>query len=183
MTVLIRPERLRGFTYDLLTASGSGPEEADTVADHLVGANLAGHDSHGVGMLPAYMENLAAGRLVANRHARLISRTGAISVEIELSAPPSTLRSGQVAHATLQVRAAPGATTTYARVPAEAVLEASGQRGFVFRFDRGKARRTPVTFGGFDGDDALVSGLADGTQVITAGAGFIADGEAVRVIP
>lgn len=110
------------------------------------------------------------------------TRTGAISVEIELSAPPSTLRSGQVAHATLAVRAAPGAASAYARIPAEAVLEASGQRGFVFRFDRGKARRTPVTFGGFDGDDALVAGLADGTQVITAGAGFIADGEAVRVI-
>lgn len=110
------------------------------------------------------------------------TRTGAISVEIELSAPPAILRSGQVAHATLQVRAAPGAATAYTRIPAEAVLEASGQRGFVFRFDHGKARRTPVTFGGFDGDDALVSGLADGTQVITAGAGFIADGEAVRVI-
>jgi len=110
------------------------------------------------------------------------TRTGAISVEIELSAPPAILRSGQVAHATLQVRAAPGAATAYTRIPAEAVLEASGQRGFVFRFDHGRARRTPVTFGGFDGDDALVSGLADGTQVITAGAGFIADGEAVRVI-
>lgn len=127
-----------------------------------------------------------AGQTLAGRVTRVgeaaDTRTGAISVEIELSAPHSTLRSGQVAHATLQVRAAPGAATAYARIPAEAVLEASGQRGFVFRFDRGKARRTPVTFGGFDGDDALVAGLADGTQVITAGAGFIADGEAVRVI-
>ncbi len=110
------------------------------------------------------------------------TRTGAIAVEIELSAPPPSLRSGQIAHASLAVRAAPGATTAYARIPAEAVLEASGQRAFVFRFDHGKARRTPVTFGGFDGDDALVAGLADGTQVITAGAGFVADGEAVRVI-
>lgn len=110
------------------------------------------------------------------------TRTGAIAVEIELSAPPPALRSGQIAHASLAVRAAPGATTAYARIPAEAVLEANGQRAFVFRFDHGKARRTPVTFGGFDGDDALVAGLADGTQVITAGAGFVADGEAVRVI-
>jgi multidrug efflux system membrane fusion protein len=52
----------------------------------------------------------------------------------------------------------------------------------VFRFDAGKARRTAVTFGGFDGDDALVAGLSAGTQVITAGAGFVADGEAVRVV-
>jgi len=110
------------------------------------------------------------------------TRTGAISVEIELSAPPAALRSGQVAHASLSVRAAAGQTTAYARIPAEAVLEANGQRAFVYRFDAGKARRTAVGFGGFDGDDALVSGLPDGTQVITAGAGFVADGEAVRVI-
>jgi membrane fusion protein, multidrug efflux system len=110
------------------------------------------------------------------------TRTGAIMVEIELSAPPAILRSGQVAHATLRVRAAPGAATAFIRIPAEAVLEADGQRGFVFRFDNGKARRTAVTFGGFDGDDALVAGLAEGTRVITAGAGFIADGEAVRVV-
>ncbi|KQV54832.1 transporter [Caulobacter sp. Root343] len=110
------------------------------------------------------------------------TRTGAIAVEIELSAPPPALRSGQIAHASLAVRAAPGAATAYTRIPAEAVLEANGQRAFVFRFERGKARRTPVIFGGFDGDDALVAGLADGTQVITAGAGFVADGEAVRVI-
>lgn len=110
------------------------------------------------------------------------TRTGAILVEIELSAPPPALRSGQVAHATLQVRAAPGAAAAFTRIPAEAMLEASGQRGFVYRLDHGKARRTAVTFGGFDGDDALVAGLTDGTQVITAGAGFVADGEAVRVV-
>jgi multidrug efflux system membrane fusion protein len=109
------------------------------------------------------------------------TRTGAISVEIELSAPPPSLRSGQVAHASLSVRA-PGTSTAYARIPAEAVLEANGQRAFVYRFDHGKARRTAIGFGGFDGDDALVSGLPDGAQVITAGAGFVADGEAVRVI-
>lgn len=110
------------------------------------------------------------------------TRTGAIGVEIELAAPPASLRSGQVAHASLQVRPASGQATTYTRVPAEAVLEASGQRAFVYRFDAGKARRAAVTFGGFDGDDALVAGLPSGTQVITAGAGFVADGEAVRVV-
>lgn len=110
------------------------------------------------------------------------TRTGAINVEVELSAPPGVLRSGQVAHATLQVRTVPGAATSYARIPAEAVLEATGQRAFVYRFDNGAARRTAVGFGGFDGDDALVSGLPDGVQVITAGAGFVADGEAVSVV-
>ena len=34
---------------------GSEDQEAREVADHLVRANLAGHDSHGVGMLPTYV--------------------------------------------------------------------------------------------------------------------------------
>ena len=42
----------------ILEAGGSEPEEARIVADHLVLANLSGHDSHGVGMLPAYERSL-----------------------------------------------------------------------------------------------------------------------------
>lgn len=108
------------------------------------------------------------------------ARTGAVIVEIELAARPE-LRSGQIATARITVTGdAPGGG--FSRIPAESILEASGERASVLRFDRGVARRTAVRFGGFDGDDALVSGLADGTQVITAGAGFVSDGETVAVI-
>ena len=109
------------------------------------------------------------------------TRTGAVSVEIELAGRPD-LRSGQIAGARLSVRAAPRVSGAFARIPAEAVLEADGPRAFVLRLDGGVARRTAVAFGGFDGDDALVSGLSDGAEVITAGAGFVSDGEKVRVV-
>lgn len=109
------------------------------------------------------------------------TRTGVVTVEIELAGRPD-LRSGQIASAELSVRADASAGAGFARIPAEAVLEAQGARAFVLRLDRGVARRTAVAFGGFDGDDALVSGLADGAQVITAGAGFVSDGEKVRVV-
>jgi RND family efflux transporter MFP subunit len=109
------------------------------------------------------------------------TRTGAVTVEIELAGRPD-LRSGQIASAELSVRAAPSAGGAFARIPAEAVLEADGTSAFVLRMDGGVACRTAVTFGGFDGDDALVSGLTDGAQVITAGAGFVSDGEKVRVV-
>jgi RND family efflux transporter MFP subunit len=108
------------------------------------------------------------------------ARTGAVTVEIEVAARPD-LRSGQIATARLASRVAASATTGFSRIPAEAVLEASGDRAFVLRLEGGKARRTPVRFGGFDGDDALVAGLPDGTRVITAGAGFVSDGDAVTV--
>ena len=106
-------------------------------------------------------------------------QTGAVDVEIELlGAHP--LRSGQVATAEITVSAAP--TTPMTRVPAEAILEADGKQAFVLVVDRDVARRRAVAFGGFDGDDALVSGLPAGTRVITAGAGFVGDGEKVQVI-
>lgn len=121
---------------------------------------------------------------IAARVARIGERagaqTGAVDVEIELSSAAG-LRSGQMASAQIAVPLAAGATTL-SRVPAEAILEAQGKQAFVLTLDRGVARRRAVTFGGFDGDDALVGGLAPQTQVITAGAGFVSDGEAVRVV-
>lgn len=108
------------------------------------------------------------------------ARTGAVMVEIELAARPE-LRSGQIATARI-VTAAPDKGAGFSRIPAEALLEASGDKASVLRIDGGVARRTSVRFGGFDGDDALVAGLADGARVITAGAGFVSDGEKVAVV-
>ena len=44
--------------------------EAALVAEHLIQANLAGHDSHGVGMMPAYVRHLQAGLVVPIRGPR-----------------------------------------------------------------------------------------------------------------
>lgn len=105
--------------------------------------------------------------------------TGAVEVEIELGSSQG-LRSGQVA--TAEIVAPAFTAAAMARVPAEAILEAQGARAFVLTVERGVARRRAVGFGGFDGDDALVAGLAPDARVITAGAGFVGDGEAVRVV-
>jgi uncharacterized oxidoreductase len=73
-------QRLRRLTSALLEKAGSRPPEAITVADHLVDANLAGHDSHGVGMLPHYMRNLKEGTLVPNRVPEVVSESGNFAV-------------------------------------------------------------------------------------------------------
>ena len=52
---------------------GSSAEEARLVADHLVLANLFGHDSHGVGMMPAYIQNTTTGHRVRNQHAKIVA--------------------------------------------------------------------------------------------------------------
>lgn len=76
----IHHQLLRESACTLLKAGGSAESEARAVADHLVDANLAGHDSHGVGMLPHYVRNLQAGTLVPNRTAEVVANSGNFAV-------------------------------------------------------------------------------------------------------
>ncbi len=77
---VIAHQSLHRVAAEIVERGGSTGDEPRLVADHLVGANLAGHDSHGVGMLPRYVQNLKEGKLVANQHAELVSDLGAIVV-------------------------------------------------------------------------------------------------------
>src|SRR5205085_4384136 len=58
----IEAARLSAMARRVFAAAGSVEAEANIVADHLVEANLKGHDSHGVGMIPSYLRNLGAGK-------------------------------------------------------------------------------------------------------------------------
>ncbi len=69
---------LRRMTSAILQSGGSEAREADLVAEHLVQANLTGHDSHGVGMIPAYVRHWEAGLVVPNTRAKLVKDDGAI---------------------------------------------------------------------------------------------------------
>lgn len=60
---LHRPESLHALVRDMVVKAGWTEAEAQETADHLVLANLSGHDSHGVGMLPLYFQSLADGNL------------------------------------------------------------------------------------------------------------------------
>jgi uncharacterized oxidoreductase len=71
---------LRALAFAIARAWGSAEEEAAIVADHLVEANLAGHDSHGVGMLPTYVRVFREGCLVPNRELRTVADLGAVIV-------------------------------------------------------------------------------------------------------
>lgn len=54
---------LERFAVDLIAGLGAPPEIAATVGRHLVGANLAGHDSHGVLRIPQYAGEVERGEL------------------------------------------------------------------------------------------------------------------------
>ncbi|MGZ5182240.1 MAG: malate/lactate/ureidoglycolate dehydrogenase [Ramlibacter sp.] len=62
----------------ILRAAGSSAEEADTVAANLVLANLSGHDSHGVGMVPRYVDAVLEGGLKPNTSVKVQLDAGAL---------------------------------------------------------------------------------------------------------
>ncbi len=76
--MLIKEIKLKIFVAAILKKGGSDSEEAQIVADHLVRSNLAGHDSHGVGMLPFYMRMLQADLLHPNQKPELVKADGSI---------------------------------------------------------------------------------------------------------
>jgi uncharacterized oxidoreductase len=67
---------LQAHVAAVLAGAGSSPEEAARVAANLVLANLSGHDSHGVGMLPRYVDAVLEGGLQPNTSLRVVLDTG-----------------------------------------------------------------------------------------------------------
>jgi hydroxycarboxylate dehydrogenase B len=78
--ITIGHNELRGVARRVFEAAGSAADEADIIADHMVEANLRGHDSHGVGLIPNYLDHLAGGTVLANRKGRVVSEDGSLIV-------------------------------------------------------------------------------------------------------
>ncbi len=74
----IRVEPLTAAIKALVRGFGSDPREVDLVTTNLIEANLTGHDSHGIGMLPKYSEAFVEGGLKANAHVKTTLDGGAM---------------------------------------------------------------------------------------------------------
>src|SRR3954466_10416311 len=59
----ISADRLTSIGVALLKAAGASQSEAEAVARGCVNANLAGHDSHGIIMVPNYIERIKVGHI------------------------------------------------------------------------------------------------------------------------
>ena len=70
-------QTLHSFIQAVFRQMGSEEQEAKLVADHLIAANLAGHDSHGIGMIPSYVRSWSQGHLQINHHAKVVKEAGA----------------------------------------------------------------------------------------------------------
>ena len=74
----IQASDLRARCARILAAAGSSAQEAEKVASNLVMANLSGHDSHGVGMLPRYVDAVLEGGLTPNAQVKTVLDAGAM---------------------------------------------------------------------------------------------------------
>ena len=62
----LRPDALLRLTAAIFQAAGCSPAEAQRIAEHLVEANLVGHDSHGVIRVFTYVQWLRSGKVLAD---------------------------------------------------------------------------------------------------------------------
>ena len=76
--IVVSSGGLHAAISSILAGAGSNAREQKLVADHLVLANLTGHDSHGVGMLPNYIASAREGRHRVNGKAELVHDAGAL---------------------------------------------------------------------------------------------------------
>ena len=60
----VSAERLTDIANALLQAAGASAEEAATIARYNIGANLVGHDSHGIILIPTYIDRIKVGHIV-----------------------------------------------------------------------------------------------------------------------
>jgi uncharacterized oxidoreductase len=75
-----QPKPLQDLVTAVFSAAGCNPTESACISDHLIQANLTGHDSHGVIRTPIYVQWLKDGKVRANQRAKLVMDSDAIAV-------------------------------------------------------------------------------------------------------
>jgi LDH2 family malate/lactate/ureidoglycolate dehydrogenase len=60
----VSADQLIEVARSLLIAAGASEEEAAIIARYNIGANLVGHDSHGIILIPTYIDRIKAGHIV-----------------------------------------------------------------------------------------------------------------------
>ncbi len=78
--VLIPAATLDAFVAGIFREAGCDAAEAGRISSHLLGANLAGHDSHGVARVPRYVEWLKAGYVLAGQTAEAVTDGGCFAL-------------------------------------------------------------------------------------------------------
>ena len=81
-TVLCPPDPLREFVDAVARRMGADADVAAELARHLVGSNLAGHDSHGVIRIPQYVGDMDRGVIVPSARP-VVARESAVAALVD----------------------------------------------------------------------------------------------------
>lgn len=80
MSTVYEAEALRKFARDVLVKAGLPAEPGEVVAKGLVEADLYGHVTHGLALLPDYVEEIENGAMVKDGRPQIISDFGAVAL-------------------------------------------------------------------------------------------------------
>ncbi|WP_119269042.1 Ldh family oxidoreductase [Taklimakanibacter deserti] len=80
MPTKFEPKSLRKFACDVLMKAGFPAEPARVVAKGLVEADLYGHSTHGLALLPDYVDEIASGAMTKEGAPEVVSDFGAVAL-------------------------------------------------------------------------------------------------------
>ncbi|MCB9081009.1 MAG: efflux RND transporter periplasmic adaptor subunit [Lewinellaceae bacterium] len=105
-------------------------------------------------------------------------QNGTFDAEFSLVGNPPRLAAGLVANVVIT----PPASSPQLTIPIDALVEAKGNKAYVFVVDGEYARRTVVTIASlYEGKAAIASGLSAEQQVVTLGAPYLEDGNRITI--
>ncbi len=78
--ITIRADTLSRFVSDIFVQAGCSRMQGDRLGESLVGANLAGHDSHGVVRVPWYVQKKVSGEFITDQTLKVITETPVLAV-------------------------------------------------------------------------------------------------------
>src|SRR6516225_138782 len=150
----IAAERLILIGQALFEAAGTPRAEAELVMRHIVGANLVGHDSHGVIQIPTYLERIKNGHIVPGAPWTIVRESptttvvdghwgfGYVANERAMRLTIDKARAANVAAATVFRQGHIGRLSSYSQMAA-----AAGMIGLVTA-DSGRSAKAVAPFGG-----------------------------------
>ena len=151
---IIQAERLTEIANTLLQSAGASEDEASTVARHCIGANLVGHDSHGIISIPTYIERMQVGHIVPGAPIEVVQETATTTVvdgnwgfgfvvsEQLMTTTIEKARKNGVAAATVRRQGHVGRVADYPLMAVEADMIG------LMTADSGRSAKSVVPFGG-----------------------------------
>jgi LDH2 family malate/lactate/ureidoglycolate dehydrogenase len=154
MPVVVNHEELRTLSKAIYEAAGTPSDHAEIVTAHQVGANLKGHDSHGVVLLPTYVNRIDRGHIMPKAKPEVMSETpttiqvngqwgfGPVISEYTMQRCIEKAREMKVAMGVVREQSHVGSLNDYPLMAAKA-----GQIG-ILMCDSGQGPKSVAPFGG-----------------------------------